>query len=359
MDDNKNPIPQPARDLSSRLAEVSIPNEDADKPADINLNPNEGDEGVIADPDQKAKEEQEKLDAEKAEAEKQNQEDAKKTTGENNPDPTADDPGGKSNQEDLGKKQELTPFHEHPDWKKSQEEKQELRDTVNRLQGQVDALLKSKETTQEEKKEAIKTAEERLAEDYKNGWRPQSRLEEIERNNKYIREELAAREKAKQDEDNEKKQQLTDTQEEIFKIIGSTMDDLKKEINLSPEDETKVFKQVDEWANKGLIKVNKDNMPEALKMAATQLKAAGLIGVQPKTEKTKEEQEKEAEEQKAAEEKVAAEKKSKEEADAKRKQTLSRINRSNTTTDKSIPEKKPLAKLRRSLDDVVYEHQDM
>ncbi|MDQ3015072.1 MAG: hypothetical protein M3Q73_04365 [bacterium] len=353
-DENKDQPIVPQKDVASRFADVQLPQEDGEKPANLNLDATVGDDGITVDPAIKAKEEADKAlqDAADEEAKKKEAEEKQAAEAAGKDPAQALDGDGKP-LEAAGKKQELTPFHEHPDWKKSQEEKQELRDTVNQLKGQVDALLKSKETTTDEKKVAVKTAEERLEEDYKNGWRPASRLEEIQRNNQYIREELEAKELAKKEEDATQQSSSNDVQKEITGIIDTTMEEMK----LSEDDEKKVFKQVKDWTDSGLFKINKGNIGSALKEAADRLKLKGEIG---QVVKTPEEIAKDEEAKKTADEKITLEKKTKEDEEAKKKAANSRINRgSNGAGQANAPEKKPLAKLRRSLDDVVYENRDM
>lgn len=68
----------------------------------------------------------------------------------------------------------LTPFHEHPDWKKMQEEKHELELKLARLEGRVDA---SQQSVKEEKlpyASVTEMAKDLMAKKKASGWEPQS-----------------------------------------------------------------------------------------------------------------------------------------------------------------------------------------
>lgn len=339
---------------------IELPEEEGSKPAEINLNPDMGDEGVAAseeikkaeaaqaEKDQKTKEDKEAADAkaleEKKAADAKAEADKGKTPKQIKTEEDAAEAAKK--EEEEKKKKELTPFHQHPDWIKKEKETQELRDQVNELKGQVNAMLSSKGTTKEEKTSAVKSATERMREDNKNGWEPKDRVEEFERYNKYLAEELKAKEDAKAEEAKTSKNELSDIQKEISAAVDSTMSELK----LSPADEEKVLKKTNELAQKGVLQANAKTVGDALRLVHDQMKATGEIGVVAKTAEqiaADEEATKKAEEDK----KKADEEKKKQDA------TNARINRNgNAENNGGKTEKKPLAKLRRSLDDVVLEH---
>lgn len=332
------------------LASIQLPEEDADKPAEINLTITEGDEGVSAnDPENKETDEAKKAaDAnaakEKEAADKKAADDATKTPEQ----VKAESDAAAKAEEDK----KLTPFHEHPDWKKMEERLKTAEDRATQAEiaaaeakGKADALLESKGTTTTEKQSAAKSATERMKEDAKNGWEPKDRMEEFERYNTYLAEELEAKEKAKTDEATTQTTEITKRREAILNSINTTT----TELGLSETESEAVIKRTNELIQQKVITPSPDAIGAAIKYVHSSMKAAGELAPAKTAEQI--------EAERVATEKAAADKKAAEDAAARQKNTNSKISRgSNGSNTATIPEKKPLAKLRRSLDDIVLEN---
>lgn len=320
MDDDKNKPEEnpvlPPKTIEQRFDSIQLPPEDGEKPADINLDVSEGDDG-IGKPTKKID-----GDEDKPEEKEENLEEEKKP---------------EVAEEDEDKK--LPPFHEHPDWKKMKQENDSLKEQYEALNKELSEIKKNTATTPEEKKE-IKTAEERIQEDIDNGWTPKSQLELLQRNNEYSRQERAEREQAEKAEREQKEIQNKEKIEEQKKAMQKAVDTAVTELQLAADEEEKVYSLVQEWAKQGTIQVSPKTIGKQLELARDVIRNQAQ---KPSDENPNQDPEPEDQEHKK-EQKIEA-----------RKKANSRISRSSGSGKNTQPEKKPLSKLRRSLDDIVLE----
>lgn len=233
--------------------DIQLPEEDKNKPAEIDLNSPDGDEGTTGEV---------KEGAQKVETTK---------TGEQKPAEPAPEKPAEVKPEDKKPDEKLPPFHEHPDWKKMQEEKQQLEKEVAEMRGKIDVLTKT--VTPAQQQQSLKTAEERLAEDIKNGWQPASQAEMLQRGMKYMREEMEQRQTLQKEKEQEQQDEQQKRQAETVKKMESTLAEVGV---INPEEQKKVYDLVETWRKNG-TSISFDT----LKVAAENLKLKGEIGKAP------------------------------------------------------------------------------
>ncbi len=307
------------------LSNINLPEDDANKPADIVTDQNVGDEGVITDPNESKKVETKPDDTTTTQDEPKDE--------VNKKDEVIAKPGDDGNKVD----EKFPEFHKHPDWIKMQEKAKKAEELENKLahmQGQVDAMLKSKEITTEEKKEARKSAEDRIQEDLQNGWAPKTQLEIVNRSMKYLREELVEAQKEEETKKLSEKQTFETEQKEFTASVENVVETLK----INDDGQRKVFEQITAWQEKGILPKNltKQNVGGAIEHAYDYLSSKGLIAsttpTAPKVEAKKSVEEK--------------------------KDVNSRISRTSSTggSNNMSTGKRPVNQLRRSLDQIVLDH---
>ena len=296
------------------LDDIRIPDEDADKPADINLDPNVGDDGIGGgediDPNKKVET--------KSEDNKETPPDpAKPADDPNKPaDPSKDPVTDPDKKPEDDKKDTLPPFHEHPDWIKSQEEKKQLETKLANLEGKIEILTQGNKGIDNVKENAQVTAKAKIQEKLDAGWKPETQLEVVETYGDFLLEEIESKLKAKDEAENKAKQEMASREKEISKQVDDTLD--KLEIK-DDKDRDAVINQVLAWKNEGMgISI------KTLEVAADLIKSKGIIGKPPVTEPTPEDKDKA--------DKEAADKKAREDANKL-------INRPKSDGDKTTPQK--------------------
>lgn len=171
--------------------------------------------------------------------------------------------------------EKLSPFHEHPDWKKMQEKneslekaKQEMETTIAEMKGKVETLLATTPPAQQQT--ANTTARERIQEDIKNGWQPKDTLEVVEKFGDYLKEELETKQKIEAEKVIKDKEVQDKAAEELRTGIVKTFE----ENGVSdPADWQKVTDTVIEWTNKGALQRG----PAAVGIVIQHLKATGQL----------------------------------------------------------------------------------
>lgn len=286
-------MPKQGIDLSS----VQLPPEDANKPAELDFNP-AGDEGVVnndaADKNTPLlPEDREGLTTKLGPAEGESQETPgevkpeEKTTKQPAVDPDKKEEDKKTapesaetgeKKDDLPKDGEKTeekpaPFHEHPDWKKTQEEKHQLELDKARLEGRIEAMEKRGQITEDQKieiKSAAKIAEEAVEKKLGDGWKPRDQLEL----NRVYGEELEKALDAKQAEKTAQEAKQQEQFEERRKEIQKQVENVYTEFGIVDENEqNKVANLAMQWAKDGTANWSINT----LKLAADHLKAKGEI----------------------------------------------------------------------------------
>lgn len=278
------------------LSDVNLPAEDADKPADVDFTSPEGDEGIVdegvveasmATLPEENKEDAKPIEDSNKQTDTSKNESGKESTADSKPAEDAkpvdevkpkDDAGGFPSVDDS-KKEELTAFHEHPDWKKMQ-------DKVENLTKQLEEATKAKGVTEEAAETATKNAVEKTNEEIarlkKEGWDPKSVEEyskkQLEIYAKYSQEEmLTAIEDRKKKEDQvaqsatDEKTAFLDNANTAFKAEGVT--ELKEK--------EAVAAKLKEWTDSGIVSPNSKNIEKIISTIVDNLKTAGTIGKSP------------------------------------------------------------------------------
>lgn len=278
------------------LADIQLPAEDANKPVDID--PNEIDEGYtlkeggqLTDQELLATLNDDNYTAPKEEEKKVDEKTVETTPPAKEEPPTVDAPAvadqaavsadgsavDPTKEPDAAVDDKLTPFHQHPDWIKSQDEINKLKERNAYLEGFKEA--KTPEEKQEERKSAAQLAEQKLREKVQSGWQPTDRAEEIRVYNEFFEEELTKKNAAEQKLAAENQTKLEEKRNEVSTQISTIIADTYKETNvITDTDKETVAALAQEWRNKGLYTITPTNVGEVLKIAATQLRAEGKIG---------------------------------------------------------------------------------
>lgn len=169
------------------------------------------------------------------------------------------------------------PFHKHPDWIKMQEEKKELELKTANLEGQLEVLKKDGKITEEkaeEVKSAAQVAEEKVLEKRKGGWEPRDALELNRVYGEELEKELGNRAQAAERKKIDDDAAYAKQREEIQKKV----DDTYAEAGITDEAEKdKAANLVQQWSKDGVASFS---LP-TLKVAIDHLKAKGEIGKAP------------------------------------------------------------------------------
>lgn len=249
--------------------------------------------------------------------------------------PATPDPDKKIDEQPAEK---LTPFHEHPDWKKMQEKNESQTAELNQLKGQIDALMKTQNApSAAETKAAVKTTEERLQEDVANGWQPQSQMDIALRQTQYLREEMEAKAKAESERKEKEKNDQNTTIEEARKEFTKAVDDAFTPFSLSGEQEKLVSDQISAWRDAGTVQLNARTIGGLVKTAHELLTAQGKLTATPAPATPPADPEKD-----------------------KKKEVAQKIVRNNSNNNNvNANQKKPIADLHKSLDEIVAEQGSM
>lgn len=271
------------------LDNINLPPEDADKPAELDWKVGGDDTNKPQDTTENAKPEDNKptkeslgdyegSDRDKPEDKKDEIVDGKKDSA----DTSTETPENKDKKkdvhpnEDKDKDEETkpAPFHEHPDWKKSQEEKRQLEIEKAKLEGKLEAMEKRGDIS-EDKKEEIKSAaqiaEEAINKKLEEGWKPKDAIEVNRAYGEALERALDAKQAAKEKAANEEQSRLKDEQQKIY----DQMDGIYKELGVETQaDQDKIAALANKWIQEG--KVNRNI--GALQLAGDYLKAKGEIG---------------------------------------------------------------------------------
>lgn len=244
------------------LEDVALPDVDANKPAEIELPEkkvdtaiidDKGDDGVAAD------------DATKSD---DAQPDDKKPEDTPDDTPTDDKPSDDKKPEDTQPaptvdkevdkepKTELTPFHEHPDWKKMQEK-------VDRLEREKQELER-KNADPYPTQTPLQRAEARVRAEKAEG-KFKDDFEAMNAYNTYIQEEQ------KKDQDR------------VAADVNAAFSEIsQREGSLTQDQQEKIVKQVQEWKAEGLG-VTPQTVKQTLKIAYAHLKKTGAFETKPTT----------------------------------------------------------------------------
>lgn len=257
------------------LGEITLPEDIADKPADLDTSPEGGTPGVtletevnspVADTTTNETKPDDKKETTNAPAggkdtapttEDKPDDKDKKTPVETKPDvvPAKTDDKSKeasssSDKEPIDDKN--IPFHKHPDWIKHQQKLAEIEKENAYLKGRIDA-----KPAPEEK--PIKTARERMDEKVKSGWKAKDQVEVIETYEQFQQEEKRERQAIVES----KKQEVAQQVEEVYKETGIS----------DVEEQNKAAMLASEWIRKGIA----NRSIETLKLAIDHLKAKGEL----------------------------------------------------------------------------------
>lgn len=255
------------------LNDITIPEDDKDKPADIEKDINKGDDGVVEElpnADKTTDKKEETTEPEKKDETSDGGE--TKDTDEKETKTTEDD--AKKEPVDDGKKEEskkeLSPFHEHEDWKKLQAEKKELELKVARLEGRVDSTTaKDTPVNPYAGMSPAEAASKRIRDEYKDKkFEPKDQLEVTERYEKY-----------KLEFEQQEQEKRNAYKEKISKQIDNTFTELGVTDNKTRD---KVMSKVAEWMNEGMAGVS----VKTLKVAHDYLKKTGELDEKQETPKT-------------------------------------------------------------------------
>ena len=274
------------------LTDITLPDADKEAPADLNLNINEGDEGVAADKGVDEKEQNETKPAETVSKDESGEtgtpdagskppEDVSTGKDETKPDTETKPPADEAD-ESKKKEEPLTPFHEHPDWKKMQERLER----VEQENADLKAVKETPKETEENQKSLQDQAREIVRKKIDEGWTPKDQVEiSLEVNGVYT-ELLQKENKLEEQKKIKEADALEDRRKEVAKQVDDTLDKLELK---SESDREKVIDQVNKWKDKGMtVSV------ATLEIAADYLKTKGELGEKPAApEKTQEEQKKE------------------------------------------------------------------
>lgn len=329
------------------LDDIQLPEDDGVKPAEVNLDPNIGDEGVVADPDEKKEDKKEEV--KETSKEDENPDDKKEEVKDGDekkeidPNETEEEKKAREDKEakdaeDKKKKEDeekLTPFHEHPDWKKMVAEREEDKKVIEKLTTQIDTIMKVKGIDAEEKETMVVTAKERIKKDLEAGWKPADQLELVEKYGEYLKEEIGQQKEAEKKVADEQEAKRNEAVQEAEKQINTFWTENKVE-DAAVKDQ--VLKLVLDWKADGTIPTPTVG---TLKLAYDVLKSRGEL----KTEKK---------EDKKPEKADGADKKTKEELD-KKKEVLKKAVKPTSSGDKPNQDgKKAYSSMaKRSLDDIV------
>ena len=247
------------------LDNIQIPEADADKPAEINLTPGVGDEGVgesgepaapVVPVVEETKPDDKLAEPPAKEPETTPADPEKKTEPPVDPAPTEKPADPQPDPEKSDKPQNAlpTPVETKPD------------ERVAKLEGQVETLTKLQ--NQPKAETPIKSVRERMAEKVASGWKPADRIEEME-----------VYRQIEKDVDTEIKAVEEKRVQEVTQRIQTVRDQTLESLQVKDEkDVVAVESFVLEQRNKGLWKITETNLADALKLAHEHLTATGKIG---------------------------------------------------------------------------------
>lgn len=256
----KGTMPNNALDLS----DITLPEDDKNKPAELPLAPD----------DQKT-ELEEKNGSQPVEKKEDVIEDKKETT-EAPGKPEEAKPGEPEKKEEVKvedkkpdqkppEEKELTPFHEHPDWKKMQKENQELRDQLNQLKGKVEVTTAEK--TDDDPYAALPPRKAAIArvrqEILDKKFNPKDQLE-LEERVLDLQDEYTEKQKTQE------KKKLEEVKTKIEKQIDDTMVEMGV---TDPGQQEKIIGLVNKWRSEGMAGIS----VQTLKVAKLYLEKTGEL----------------------------------------------------------------------------------